>query len=40
MISISKNPVYLDFSGSNWLQGAEGVENFEETAVGMGGTFL
>lgn len=33
---ISKTPVYIYFSGSNWLQGAKVVENFEKIAIGNG----
>lgn len=33
---ISKNPVYIYLSVSNWLQGAKVVENFDKTAVGNG----
>lgn len=33
---ISKNPVYIYLSVSNWLQGAKVVENFDKTAVENG----
>ena len=33
---ISKNPVYLYFSGSNGLRGAKVVEDFEKIATGDG----
>lgn len=33
---VSKNPVYIYFSGSNGLQRAKVVEDFEKIAIGDG----